>query len=245
VKQVLITLALCACVCSAQTAPGTPFASGFENNTLLSPVPAGNGPSGVFQSLSGTDTSSGYTWPFNGWNSGAFGVHIDPANGDTSPYASHFFNSIVSMTGHAGSMTQALHLDIENYAKGSCCAQTMLESNSVSSPVHGYYLRAWVMLPSSLGATIQNNSDAWQSIWAQKTSTSYRQENGIVHDSRGGSHPVWHAYDDVLGLSSSKAILMPAPILIPTRALSRMIAARFLTTTAPIPLSRLRSVSGS
>src|SRR3954451_12396712 len=73
-------LAFLVCVCSAQTVPNTPFSSGFDRNTVLAPLPTGAASLGVNEALTGTDTITGYTWPFTGWNPTGFGVSLHPYN---------------------------------------------------------------------------------------------------------------------------------------------------------------------
>src|SRR5947209_1546462 len=93
VKRLLALFVLVACVCSAQTLL---FKSGFENNTTIAPIPnPSTTTSGYTLPISGTDNSTGYTWPIPLWSPSAMGVKVgggcDPS-GDCLD-ADHYFPS--------------------------------------------------------------------------------------------------------------------------------------------------------
>src|SRR5438067_12575510 len=116
------------------------FKSGFESGTKLSPVPAGAvGPTGSHQSFSGIDLSTASTWPIAAFSPDTSLLHLVPWSQSTDLLTNHFFNSIDSMTGHKGTTTMVLHLDIEHYPDQSCCAQTMLQTSRMATPIHGEY----------------------------------------------------------------------------------------------------------
>src|SRR6185437_15547005 len=66
------------------------FKSGFEPGTILGPV-TGTAPNSPEQSISGTDPSTGFTWPITAFspNPGLDGIHIIPPYTSTDANSSH------------------------------------------------------------------------------------------------------------------------------------------------------------
>lgn len=173
------------------------FKSGFENNTTIGPD-NGFGGSGFFQSVTGTDTSTGYTWPLNLWGAQQMGIHLDPEDGYTDADTSHFLNEIVTMTGHTGASTKALHMKIFGYDNNSCCAQDVLEANTFSTPIHDEYFRIWVNISSQLLTNFAANSNDFEVLWEWKTLNNTRVGTNI---NNSGGTPYWSFQTDDLGRS--------------------------------------------
>lgn len=182
-------------ICSAQHLL---FKSGFEPNTALGPLGGQTG--GYTQPLTGTDTSTGFSW--NSFPFGAtIGVHD---NGESDPLSNHFFNSIQTVTGHNGTSTQALFLDITGYTDFTCCPQApLLMTPSSSTPIQQIYVSYWVLLPSSLATQLQNVSSGYgyeQTYW--KSNDDYREK---INLDRSANSSVLHAgiSADALGKAQS------------------------------------------
>ncbi len=182
------------CLCTlAAPAQNLLFKSGFENNTILGPTP-GNGPNGFFQSITGTDTSTSFTWPLSAYSPAQTGIHLDPQSGNTDPYTSHFFNSIDTLTGHTGASTKALHLLISGYGDDTCCAQETLEGNTFATPIHSEYFRVWMKLPPAFLTAYQTFGDEFRMMWEWKTANNARLATEVWNK---GGVPTWEIqWDD-------------------------------------------------
>jgi hypothetical protein len=81
----------------------TPFFwSGFESTTALA-TPSNCWSTGCWQSITGTDSSTGYTWPPSGLASGQlFQLLADNPTGTMDPttIGNYMFNQILPVTGH-------------------------------------------------------------------------------------------------------------------------------------------------
>jgi hypothetical protein len=198
-KRLLALAALVATAANAQTAPGTPVRSGFESATALSTV-TGNGPNGNHQDITGTDSSTGYAWPGNPWGATFFAIHLDPHSGNTDPLASHFLNSLDTMTGHTGASTKALHLLLSGYPDQSCCAQNLIEASGFTAPIKQEYFRVWMKFPSAFATQFSSFHDDFRMLWEWKTNNNMRSATEITNS---GGTPIWEMQIDVGGRNCS------------------------------------------
>jgi hypothetical protein len=167
----------------AQSGATLLFKSGFEPGTTIGSVVDG-GQSG-FQYFSGTDKSSGFSWPMN-WTpnsaseTGTHNIYYTPwPSGDTSP-SQIMNNSIVSMAGHNGNTTNVLAMQIFNWnvLKG-CCAQDVMQIGGLSSstPLRQFYQRYWMKLNPDAQSQMNADINNWfRSIFYLKTANDWRLE---------------------------------------------------------------------
>src|SRR5690242_18250635 len=90
------------------------FWSGFESNTALA-TPSNCWSTGCWQSITGTDNSTAYTWPPSGLASGQlFQLLADNRTGTMDPttIGNYMFNEILPVTGHKGTSTMTLYSQV-------------------------------------------------------------------------------------------------------------------------------------
>jgi hypothetical protein len=141
------------------------FESGFEPNTVLGQNTPNNYP--ISQPLSGVDQTTGFTWPGNVWG-GAIGLSV--TGGATAN------NQIQSVTGHNGSATNALYMDLVSIAQDSNQNSLFLTPLNTISQQGDLYTSAWFKLQPDL-ATNQlfpgQNPDGswgdWRTLWEWKS----------------------------------------------------------------------------
>jgi hypothetical protein len=172
------------------------FKTGFESGTTLGPM-SGTAPNSIYQSFSGTDTTTGFSWPLMiaSPNPGLTGIHTIPYSGSTGALANYFSNAIQSVQGHTGGQTNALLMELNGFPQNSCCAQDSFGMAGMSGNITSQYIRMWVKLPSDLLTQIQTyKGNFWRTMFFFKTSTDYRIESYIYGDSNGV--PYWYAHGD-------------------------------------------------
>jgi PKD repeat protein len=173
------------------------FKTGFEGITL-GPM-SGTAPDSIFQTFSGTDTTTGFSWPLmvGNPNPGSTGLHTIPDSTSSGALASYFSNAIQSVQGHTGSQTNALLMKLDGFPANSCCAQDSFGTDGLGSNVTSQYIRLWVKLPSDLLTQVQTYKDNfYRTMFAFKTYTDYRIEAYIYGDANGV--PYWYAHGDDL-----------------------------------------------
>jgi hypothetical protein len=179
------------------------FKTGFEGTTTLGSV-SGNAPDDSFQLFSGTDTTTGFSWPINVGNPdpGLTGIHAIPYSGSSGPLANYFSNAIQSVQGHNGSQTNALMMKLDGFPQNSCCAQDSFGSTGLADNLTSLYIRLWVNLPPDLLTQVQTYKDNfYRTMFAFKTYTDYRIESYIYGDANGV--PYWYAHGDNLADGST------------------------------------------
>ena len=155
------------------------FKSGFENNTSLNvltgPPPAGSpaGTSDAYQYFSGSDASTGFSWPMNLWGTNpiATGLHLITYPTGGQDINNFMTNSIVSITGHTGAQTKALQMKILNpNSANGCCAQDTFQMANFTAPPAALYQRFWMRLnPEAQSQAQANPGTFWRAIWEIKT----------------------------------------------------------------------------
>lgn len=178
----------------AQSGAKLLFKSGFESNVTLGPV-TGNAPGSIYQTIGGTDLSTGFSWPFTPYNPSPSteGFHLIPWSGSSDALANHFHNAIDTTQAHSGSSSLLLSLD--GYPEGSCCAQEVFQIGTVSQPITSWYQRIWIKLQPDLQTQIQTYKGSfWRVLWEYKTPNDYRIVTYIYGDSSGNAY--WFAHAD-------------------------------------------------
>ena len=154
------------------------FWSGFNSATALA-SPTNCYSNGCWQSVTGTDSNTGSTWPpsING-GSAQFQMIANSSSGSTtSNIGNYIYNQLQTMTGHTGAQTQAMYSEI---LQSGCCG-TNSQANSggstqdpyiiqPSSDVKDMYISEWVMLQSDLVQKM--SSGTWRDLFEWKTSDS-------------------------------------------------------------------------
>jgi len=154
------------------------FWSGFNSATALA-SPTNCYSNGCWQSVTGTDSNTGSTWPpsING-GSAQFQMIANSSSGSTtSNIGNYISNQIQTMTGHTGAQTQAMYSEI---LQSGCCG-TNSQANSggstqdpyiiqPSSDVKDMYISEWVMLQSDLVQKM--SAGTWRDLFEWKTSDS-------------------------------------------------------------------------
>src|SRR5579885_2452730 len=92
-------LALLAALAPAQTRL---FMSGFEGNSTLSAIPS-SATGDNYQHFSGSDNTTGYTWPMNFWGASSTVTGIHAIVGGTNNVSTYINNYIDTLTGPTGS----------------------------------------------------------------------------------------------------------------------------------------------
>jgi hypothetical protein len=158
---------------------------------------SGNAPGSIYQSFSGADTTTGFSWPLKVGNPGSdlTGIHTIPYSRSSGPLANYFFNAIESVQGHTGSQTKALLMKLDGFPASSCCAQDAFGAAALTDNVTSQYIRMWVKLPSELLTQIQTyKGNFFRTMFVFKTYTDYRIESYIYGDANG--IPYWYAHGD-------------------------------------------------
>src|SRR5690242_10604866 len=94
----------------AASAQNALFKSGFEGTSTLESIPP-SATSDDYQHFSGTDTTTGYTWPMNFWGNFAVTTGMHPIVGGSNAVSSSINNYIETVPGHTGSSTRALRMN--------------------------------------------------------------------------------------------------------------------------------------
>jgi hypothetical protein len=150
------------------------FSSGFESNVSIS---------------SATDIGSYWSFTMDGsdngydWCSDMPGAHIAPydtcywnlALPDSVTYSEYFAHEIDTLTGHLGSSTKALHLQIKKkYSSGGTAARFQLNVEPIGSippnNLEEYYMQYWVKFGSNWATSLSDNQNVL--LWTQASCVS-------------------------------------------------------------------------
>ena len=212
---------------AAQTAPTTAhrlFASGFEGATTIVPPDQANfWGTGGWTDITGTDGTTGFTWPPNIWGGGGgrFLFLTDPLVVSAAAIGSYMFNQIQTVTGPKGNPTQALYQQISQNVNGTEPMGTSPTTNLFnilpSGETSDLYISYWVKLQPDLVEKMNNlpagpgivGGGTWRSFFAFKTGTQkavtgplndpmnngdYRVEVYVL--TYGGGTPYWQVLAD-------------------------------------------------
>jgi hypothetical protein len=212
----------------AQTpAPATAnrlFASGFEGAiTIVPPNPGNFWGTGGWTDITGTDDSTGFSWPPNIWGGGGgrFLFLTNPLVVSTADIGSYMFNRIETVTGPKGNQTRALYQEISRNVNGTEPMGTSIAQNEFDLHPTGetsdLYVSYWVKLQPDLVEKMTNlpagpgiiNGGTWRAFFAFKTGTQkpvtgplndpmnngdYRVEVYVL--TFGGNTPFWAVLAD-------------------------------------------------
>jgi hypothetical protein len=170
------------------------LAGSFGSAVSLTPFPA----------LSGTDNSTGFTFPLPEFGGPASqnGIRVESAgSGNWNGYFNDYIDTNASDC-HSGS--QCLYMEMENFTTNICCPQQPVGQASLGQTVRELYERFWIKLPSSWD-TVQANYNSYsnESFMYFKTLDDFRIEPGIWSAAsycRSGSSPgscTWYAHSEV------------------------------------------------
>ena len=171
------------------------FKSGFEPNTIISaPYIVGGTDQG--QKILGTDSSSGYTWPFTPGS--RFGYNVAPA----SKLSDYIETRIDQVIGPQGSLTYSLYQEVKGDDPTRTGATTrnsyaIKNDGSGSLPEQGY-ARFWVKLQPDLFTVMQDSNAWWTPLewWSLSDYRTYVSLNQYVDDVTGKPGLYWAAQGD-------------------------------------------------
>lgn len=165
-------------VLKARTASVPLFWSKFERGTSLG-APHNCWSTGCWQSITGTDASTGYAWPPPVWGTSTvsrFQLLADNPTGMMDPTAIHgyMFNQIVSATGHKGTLTKALYSQV---TQSGCCGSNPQGSGATqnsfllqpTTETGDLYISYWIKYQQRLAR--QLTPGAWRDLFKWKTGT--------------------------------------------------------------------------
>jgi chitodextrinase len=200
------------------------FASGFEGaTTLVTPGQGNFWGTGGWTDITGTDDTTGFTWPPNIWGGGGgrFLFLTDPLVVSAADIGSYMFNRIETVTGPKGIQTRALYQEISRNVNGTEPMGTSPTTNLFnilpSGETSDLYVSYWVKLQPDLVEKMNNlpdgpgivNGGTWRAFFAFKTGTQkavtgplndpmdngdYRVEVYVM--TYGGGTPYWQVLAD-------------------------------------------------
>jgi hypothetical protein len=133
------------------------FSSGFEGNISLGPLGSGYP---ISQTITGTDSQTGYSWPMNLWG-GQAGIVSLAANVSTQ---------IETVTGHTGTPTQALYTQVNSLSANY--GQVALGVTPTADIAHegDLYTSEWIMFPQDMISKLgTSGTDSWKALFEWKT----------------------------------------------------------------------------
>ena len=149
------------------------FWSGFEGALSLT-TPNNCYANGCFQQLTGTDSSTGDSWPFS-LKGGTTQFQL-LANSTTYPTSSTIgswmYNELRNVVGHKGNQTKALYQEVR---QSGCCGTDSQGGGSTQDPMlvqpgsepGDIYMSKWIMLQPDLLDKLRAG-DAWRTIFEWK-----------------------------------------------------------------------------
>jgi hypothetical protein len=159
------------------------FSSGFESGVSLA-APGPYDGSEVWQNVTGTDATTGSAWPAHLWG----GSSIIQELTFSSNTSSIIQNSIDTVTGHDGSQTQALHLNVLQKNNPSTQDPLLLMPAAAQSPTD-FFISEWIKLPADLASRV--GTGGWVTGTPEfKTAGDFRSVTAIEVDNTGTAH--WH-----------------------------------------------------
>ncbi len=177
--------------------PSLLFQSGYEPSKTINAVSPSDcwlTPSGCWQHISGTDTTTGFTWPPSIWGGGgsAFLLLADTPGVTAENIGDYMFNQIVTVKGHTGNLSnQALYSQVTKGPSGQnpmgTASTTNLFELTPSSETSDLYISYWLKLPPGTaknmsgldaGPGIANDGGTWRTLWAFKTGTPPAHDDG-------------------------------------------------------------------
>jgi hypothetical protein len=171
------------------------FWSGFEGSTApLAPRSNDCWGNGCWQDITGTDTTTGFSWPPKLWGGvGKYQLLSNPVNSSPaspSNVGSYMFNEIQSVIGPKGVPTRAMYSEITK--RGGDSTQNPFQLLPASESPH-LYISQWVKLQPDMFEKMR--AGTWRDLFEWKTTdTDYRVELAMVN--YGGGTPFWQIRGD-------------------------------------------------
>jgi len=209
----LSLLGLTACQSTEPMAPPAPppdspvllFASGFENDVVIEPEYRAGGQ--WWQEITGTDRSTGFTWPDD---LPAPPIGFQPlVAADTPDPSAYTFNRIILAPGPRGDLSRVLHQEVtrDDPDLGTVRSNYLLDPKDVEEA----YTRCWVYLQPDL-LEVMSAGDVpykWRQLWEMKCAPdaltpdgfgwSYRYNVTLVY--RASQGLFFRAQSEVRGLN--------------------------------------------
>lgn len=158
------------------------FSSGFEGVTLAAPHDVDS--AGGWQNVTGTDSVTGHSWPTKLWG-GTSSIQMLTYGGNLSDVIS---NSIDAVTGHDGTQTKALHLDVNQIVRDGT-QDPLLIMPAASSAPDEFYISEWIKLPADMSQRL--GPGGWTTAVPEwKSAGDFRVVTAIEVD--GNGTPYWH-----------------------------------------------------
>jgi hypothetical protein len=200
------------------------FASGYEGTTTLaSPNQANFWGTGGWTDITGTDNTTGFSWPPNisGGGGGRFQFLTDPLSVSAADVGSYMFNRIDTVTGPKGNQTKVLYQQISRNVNGTEPMGTSPTTNLFgihpTGTTNDLYVSYWLKFQPDLAEKMNNlpagpginNGGTWRAFFALKTGTQksavgplndpfdngdYRIEVYVM--TYGGGAPYWQVLAD-------------------------------------------------
>lgn len=186
--------------------PNLLFKSGFERGVVLQPLIDG------YQTITGTDSKSGYRWPIDILGANESGLHVINGN-----HGRALRNEIQTVEGHTGRRTRVLYN--EERAEHRDDTQSPYEILDITDGRRDLYIRYWIKLDSK--AWHQPNS--WRTFFEWKSkdyrfgtgfrliSFIYTDENGQPYwawqGDRDPEHPIWEVFNKTIPVPRNKWFL--------------------------------------
>ncbi|HTP38082.1 MAG TPA: carbohydrate-binding protein [Steroidobacteraceae bacterium] len=159
------------------------FASGFEGDFNEAPLAAQDcWGGGCWQNFSGTDSTTGFTWPGNVWGGSAkFLLLSDQAYTTPATMGNFLFDRVDTVTGHTGAQTHVLLQQNSQNVNGTASPAYSVEQNVLQFlPQHedgDMYISYWLKFQPDMAEKMHNMADGpgvqnggtWRSFFALKT----------------------------------------------------------------------------
>ena len=193
----IVAFAILLAVCSPFSAQAQVFRSGFEPNAALDNPTQCFG-TGCWQFITGTDSSTGYTWPPSIWGGSTTAIQLladTPV--DATTIRDYMFNQILTITGHNGTPTQALYSQItqsgccggdpqgEGSTQNSLQIQPASEPNGTAGDLYiSYWLKFQPGLAKLMGVDLGSQAGPWnwRLFFEWKTDGDYRVSAQVKRD---------------------------------------------------------------
>jgi hypothetical protein len=177
------------------TPPNLLFWSGFEGGLALA-TPKNCYSNGCFQTLSGKDSVTGFSWPITtvANSSNQFQLLVNGPTPDPSTVGNWMSNRLQTVPGHKGGSTQALYSEI---FQSGCCGTNPQGGAATQDTFHVYpreepgdiYFSKWIKLQPDLASNLAQG-DPWRMVFEWKTAGDFRVLLEIV--AWGGQTPFWY-----------------------------------------------------
>ncbi len=176
--------------------PSLLFWTHYEGTTALA-APADCYDKGCWQAITGSDPTTGFTWPpvVNGGTAG-YQLLVDPPGSLNPPDVyDYMYNELDSIVGHNGMQTQAM---FSRVLQSGCCGRDSSQDAQSGSTQEPYmifpgtdpgemYISEWMMLQPDLPQVM--SAGTWRDLFEWKTTDmDYRIQLSILNYGGGALH---------------------------------------------------------